>query len=141
MAARIIAQIIVVGGSVLLRGFVQAYREALQNAPKGAAGARAATQRVRGKMDPDMASEILALSKSSGLKEIDERFLKMYQANDPSKGGSQYLQYKIFSARNALVEAALERGERFPEEAQSSSSGGAAAGDAGSENQEKGTGR
>eukprot|EP00184_Porphyridium_aerugineum_P006432 CAMPEP_0184694484 /NCGR_PEP_ID=MMETSP0313-20130426/2425_1 /TAXON_ID=2792 /ORGANISM="Porphyridium aerugineum, Strain SAG 1380-2" /LENGTH=142 /DNA_ID=CAMNT_0027152779 /DNA_START=164 /DNA_END=592 /DNA_ORIENTATION=- len=109
MAARILAQILVVGGGYFVRAFMQAYREALQAAPAGAAGARQASRTLKHKLALEDAADILSISKDAGLKQIDERFMKMYHANEPSKGGSQYLQWKILSARNVLVENALEK--------------------------------
>mmetsp|Transcript_4462 Transcript_4462/g.12171 ORF Transcript_4462/g.12171 Transcript_4462/m.12171 type:complete len:133 (-) Transcript_4462:2370-2768(-) len=122
MASRIIAQILVVGGGYFVRAFVEAYRQALQAAPAHAAGARQAARSLKHKLTLEEAAEILSVRKDAGLKDISERFEKLYTSNDPSKGGSQYLQYKILSARNALVESAVERGEKLSED---QSAGGA----------------
>uniref|UniRef100_A0A7S0ZG57 Mitochondrial import inner membrane translocase subunit TIM16 n=1 Tax=Timspurckia oligopyrenoides TaxID=708627 RepID=A0A7S0ZG57_9RHOD len=112
MASRIIAQILVVGGGYFVRAFIEAYRQALQAAPAGAAGARQAAKSLKHKLSLEEAAEILSVSKDAGLKDIAHKFDKLYSANDPSKGGSQYIQYKLLTARNALYDHAIERGEK-----------------------------
>lgn len=42
-----------------------------------------------------------------------QRYQKLFQANDPTKGGSFYLQSKVVRAKEAIEEAAKEGGEKM----------------------------
>ena len=61
------------------------------------------TQR-RGAMTPGEAAEILHLPEggAADAAQVAARYDKLYAMNDPSKGGSFYLQSKILRAREAL---------------------------------------
>lgn len=113
-AGRVIAQILLMGGSYIARAFVQAYQQALVNSARtgaGAAGAAAAARTIRGRLSPEQASEILGVSKDAGLKDIYQKYDKLFLANDPTKGGSIYLQAKIHNAKTELEKQAVSRGE------------------------------
>lgn len=105
-----IIQLTAVGSRV----FVSAYQQALNNAKKGGgtASQQMARVAVRGKMQKEEALQILNMehlnlgdvSKLANNKaEVAEKFKKMYDANDPSKGGSFYLQSKIYRAHEAII--------------------------------------
>lgn len=99
------------GAGILGRAVVQAYQQALANSARGgaaAAGGRAA----RGRISTQEAAEVLGLEESSGLKEIYGKYDKLFNANDAKKGGSIYLQAKIYHAKNALEKEAIARGEK-----------------------------
>ena len=53
-------------------------------------------------MTPDEARLILDISEEASPEEINERFDHLFQANDPSSGGSPYIQAKVFRAKEAL---------------------------------------
>eukprot|EP00871_Galdieria_phlegrea_P003827 jgi/Galph1/4445/GphlegSOOS_G3034.1 len=72
--------------------------------------------RSRRRMTVDEASELFGLTKNAGLKEVIERSDHLYKLNDPTKGGSKYLQAKILSARVVLEDEARKRGETLPQE-------------------------
>ncbi|CAN8068071.1 unnamed protein product [Agarophyton chilense] len=117
MASRLIAQILLMGGTYVARAFVQAYQQALVNSARsGGTSASASRAALRGRMSADEASKILGVSRNAGLKEIHGRYDRLFHANDTSKGGSMYLQAKIHFAKVEMERLALERGERLPEE-------------------------
>mmetsp|Transcript_3981 Transcript_3981/g.4065 ORF Transcript_3981/g.4065 Transcript_3981/m.4065 type:complete len:117 (-) Transcript_3981:162-512(-) len=105
MASRIIAQMIMQGTAMFTRVFFAAYQEALKNAKRGGAdGAGAATASfIKRKMQPDEAMKILNIEKSSlNKKSIEQQYKKFFDINDPSKGGSFYIQSKILRAKESL---------------------------------------
>lgn len=129
MAGRIIAQILIMGSGYVARAFVQAYRQALINSSQGG-GAAGAAARIRGRLTAEEASEILGIRKDAGLKDIYSQYNRLFQANDPAKGGSIYLQAKIHNAKVQLEKEAIARGEvppppPKPPSAEGESSGGA----------------
>lgn len=100
---RIIVNIVVTGVSVFSRAFVAAYHQALQNAKAG--GAQAAKSASRSGIATDEALKILEVQKSDLLTNpvrIQQQFEKYLEQNDPAKGGSFYLQSKVFRAKEAL---------------------------------------
>lgn len=115
MASRIIAQILIMGAGYLGRAFVQAYQQALANSARSGGAAAGGTARsVRGRVGVQEASEILGVRQNAGLKDIYNKYEKLFNANDPAKGGSIYLQAKIYNAKVELEKAAIERGEVPP---------------------------
>jgi import inner membrane translocase subunit TIM16 len=114
MASRLIAQILLMGGTYVARAFVSAYQQALVNSARQGGPAAAGAARSRGAMALDEASEILGLRKDAGLKDIMSRYERLFEANDPGKGGSLYVQAKIPHAKNVLEKEALARGEKHP---------------------------
>ena len=114
MSGKFIAQMIIQLTAVGSRVFVSAYQQALNNAKKGGGSAQQQMARVavRGKMAKEEALQILNMEHlnlgdvsklSNNKKEVAEKFKKMYDANDPSKGGSFYLQSKIYRAHEAII--------------------------------------
>ncbi|KAH7470758.1 hypothetical protein PRIC1_003416 [Phytophthora ramorum] len=103
---RIVAQVVVMGAGIVSKAFVQAYQQAVHNARSGNTGAMAAKTVVRkNQMPKQQAREILNFPTSGAApssEEIQKQFTKYFEANDPAKGGSFYLQSKIFRAKEAL---------------------------------------
>lgn len=103
---RIIAQVVVMGAGIVSKAFVQAYQQAVHNARTGNTGAMAAKTAVRkNQMSKQQAREILNLPTSGpapSSEAIQKQFTRYFEANDPAKGGSFYLQSKIFRAKEAL---------------------------------------
>lgn len=114
MAGRVIAQILLMGGGYIARAFVQAYQQALVNGARGATSRGATGRSLRGRMSHEEASEILGLKKDAGLKDIYKRYDRLFESNDPTKGGSIYLQAKIHQAKQQLEKEAIARGEVPP---------------------------
>jgi len=117
MAHRIITQAAVTGARILGTAFKEAYKQASASQKYAAAAARS------GKHNPlthgasgltlEEACKILNISPPKQGK-VDaeammEKFKKMFDANDPKKGGSFYLQSKILRARERIQ---AEVGER-----------------------------
>lgn len=104
--ARVIAQVVVMTAGVVSRAFVTAYQQAVHNAKTGNTAAMTAKTAVKGKnvMPREQALEILNFSTSAkpNPEEITKQFTRYFEANDPAKGGSFYLQSKIFRAKEAL---------------------------------------
>ena len=73
------------------------------DAKAGGAGAAAATAAFKKKMHVSEALKILNIEKESLTSAIlEEHYKKYFAANDPAKGGSFYLQSKIFRAKEAI---------------------------------------
>jgi import inner membrane translocase subunit TIM16 len=101
MSAKVIAQMVVSAVQVLTRAGVQAYQQALRNAKQGP-GAQANPLHAKKRMPLDEALGILNLEKANASPEVlDAAFQKFFALNDPGKGGSFYLQSKIFRANEA----------------------------------------
>lgn len=84
------------------------------NSARGGGGAAGASRALRGKIGAEEASQILGVTKDAGLKDIYKRYDRLFKANDPSKGGSLYLQAKIHHAKMELEKQAIARGEQPP---------------------------
>ena len=124
--AKIVAQVLVQGTAVFGRAFMQAYQNAAANAGKEVAkGAKEAVK--LGEMHRAEALEILGVTSEMWAlerQEVEARYEKFFAANDPDKGGSFYLQSKIFRAKEFLdaedaearAEARAERAEDGGEE-------------------------
>jgi import inner membrane translocase subunit TIM16 len=124
-AHRIITAVFVTGSRIVGRAFVEAYRQANASqkyaasaAGAGAGGAR--TVRADG-LTIQEALKILDVpapakeTKVQDMERVIERFQKLFDTNDPKKGGSFYLQSKILRARQRIedeVRAAEEVRER-----------------------------
>ncbi|RAL41458.1 unnamed protein product [Cuscuta campestris] len=102
MAARIIAQLIVMGSGIMARAFVQAYRQALANASKtGAAEEVAQNIRKASKaMTEAEARQILGLTEKSTWEEVLQKYNNLFEKN--AKSGSFYLQSKVHRAKECL---------------------------------------
>eukprot|EP01084_Bolivina_argentea_P113325 201995_1 len=102
--ARIIAQVVVSVTGILGRSFVAAYSQAVQNARKGAVE-NAKTMTRKSKMSIGEASQVLNLpGKELRPEKISEQYQRYFDANNPDKGGSFYLQSKVYKANESLLE-------------------------------------
>ncbi len=121
-AHRIIAQIVLTGGRVFGRAFAEAYKQAQASSQY----ARAATKNDPGALNTaaasgmtlDEACRILNVKPPQGgkinMEQVMERFKKLYDLNEPKKGGgggSFYIQSKVLRARERL-EAEARSAER-----------------------------
>mmetsp|Transcript_53978 Transcript_53978/g.123021 ORF Transcript_53978/g.123021 Transcript_53978/m.123021 type:complete len:117 (-) Transcript_53978:256-606(-) len=104
MSGKILAQLLVTGAQIFTKAFGMAYQQAVQNARSG--GAPTAAKVMRGRMEVDEALQVLNFSKEELnpilAEKITERYAKMFKANDPAKGGSFYLQSKVFRAKESI---------------------------------------
>jgi len=110
MAHRILTQIVVTGTRVVGRAFAEAYKQASASS-KYAAEARkgnisGANTYASGGLTLDEACKILNVKTPQGgeasLETVMERFKRLFDLNDPKKGGSFYLQSKILRARERI---------------------------------------
>ncbi|KAM7258371.1 hypothetical protein ACFE04_014112 [Oxalis oulophora] len=101
-AAKILANLIVMGSGILVRAVVQAYRQALQNASKNGVAQEAMQNVVRkGKvMTEQEARQILGVTEQTAWEEILKRYENLFEQN--SKSGSFYLQSKVHRAKECL---------------------------------------
>ncbi|PNS15747.1 Mitochondrial import inner membrane translocase subunit tim16 [Sphaceloma murrayae] len=108
MAHRIITQVFVTGARVFGRAFAEAYRHASQTSKYQAAngGGSASNTAASGGLGLEEACKILNVSPPKGgqanMEQVVERFKRLYDLNDPKKGGSFYLQSKVLRARERI---------------------------------------
>lgn len=124
MAHRILVQIALVGGRVVGRAFIEAYRQAAatQRYAKAAAAGRVpdsnrgAMHGAHAGLTLDEACRILNVKPPQEgkieLEGVMERFKRLFDSNDPKKGGSFYLQSKVLRARERIESEVREREER-----------------------------
>ena len=108
MASRVLANLLVAGGAALARAASQAYRQALANAQRtgvareaanAASGARGAFGR---KVDDGGGGAAGAggRARAATYAEVLARYERLFASNE--KGGSFYLQSKVYRARESL---------------------------------------
>uniref|UniRef100_A0A2P2K1K2 Uncharacterized protein n=2 Tax=Rhizophora mucronata TaxID=61149 RepID=A0A2P2K1K2_RHIMU len=102
MAAKLLANLIVMGSGILLRGFAQAYRQALANASKSGVAQETVQNLRRGSkiMTEAEARKILGVAENSTWEEISTRYDNLFESN--MKNGSFYLQSKVHRAKECL---------------------------------------
>ncbi|KAL8484488.1 hypothetical protein ACS0TY_026971 [Phlomoides rotata] len=102
MAARILANLIIMGSGVMLRAFAQAYRQALANASKNGVAQEAVQNIKRGSkmMTEAEARQILGVSENMTWEEVVKKYDALFERN--AKSGSFYLQSKVHRAKECL---------------------------------------
>jgi import inner membrane translocase subunit TIM16 len=103
----------------VVRAFGVAFQQALVNAKKGGVTAEAATSTVRrGGMKVEEALQVLNLEQALLAKShtevesaIEKQYERYFSANDPEKGGSFYLQSKIYRAKESLTDELRRKAE------------------------------
>ncbi|CAJ1954684.1 unnamed protein product [Cylindrotheca closterium] len=116
--ARILAQIVVPVIAVLARTIPAAYSQALRNARKSGVDATEAAAPVFGKkISRSEALQVLNLAEAEATPEaVQKQFDRYFAANDVSKGGSFYLQSKIYRAKELLSEYQEEKRQEEQQE-------------------------
>eukprot|EP00262_Sarcandra_glabra_P022213 TRINITY_DN9771_c1_g1_i1.p1 TRINITY_DN9771_c1_g1~~TRINITY_DN9771_c1_g1_i1.p1 ORF type:complete len:116 (+),score=26.32 TRINITY_DN9771_c1_g1_i1:224-571(+) len=110
MAAKILANLIVMGSGIMARAFVQAYRQALTNASKSGVAQETiqnTIHRASKTMAEQEARQILGVTAESSWEEILQKYDSLFERN--AKNGSFYLQSKVHRAKECLE--AARRGE------------------------------
>lgn len=109
--AKYLAQIIVLGTQIVGRAFARALKQeiaASQEAARRAGGGRQGSQRVeantRTGLDLTEAKNILNVKDLDDVEQIEKNFKHLMDANDRTKGGSFYLQSKVFRAKERIDE-------------------------------------
>ncbi|KAJ9649520.1 mitochondrial import inner membrane translocase subunit TIM16 [Coniosporium tulheliwenetii] len=107
MAHRIISQIVLTGGRVFGRAFAEAWRQAAASQKYAAASAKnpgSATTFASSGLTLEEACKILNVAPPKGgkadLESVTERFKKLFDLNDPKKGGAS-----IYRARYCGLES------------------------------------
>jgi len=104
--ARIIAQLVVPVVAVLARALPAAYAQALQNARKAGVDAAEASAPVFGKrITRSEALQVLNLTEAEATPQaVQKQYERYFAANEVNKGGSFYLQSKVYRAHELLME-------------------------------------
>lgn len=112
---KFVAQALSVGVAVFSRAFMVAYQQAVANAKTGGAQAAQAAKQATSKklMHKSEALGILNLEEGYTMKKVDSQFNRYFDANEPNKGGSYYLQSKIYRAKEMLEEFEKEQAEEL----------------------------
>uniref|UniRef100_A0A1D1XM35 Mitochondrial import inner membrane translocase subunit tim16 n=1 Tax=Anthurium amnicola TaxID=1678845 RepID=A0A1D1XM35_9ARAE len=102
MAAKLLANLIVMGSSILGRAFIQAYKKALENANKSGVAHEAVQNIHRGSkaMTDQEARQILGITEQTTWEEVVKRYDNLFERN--AKNGSFYLQSKVHRAKECL---------------------------------------
>ncbi|KAK4186379.1 Pam16-domain-containing protein [Podospora australis] len=129
MAYKLVTQVVLIGTRVLGRAFAEAYKQAAassqyqraqQKAGNGSGGSGMAS--LSSGMTLDEACKILNVKPPQGAKtdvdEVMDRFKRLFDANDPTKGGSFYLQSKILRARERIEAEVRPHLEKAAQEAE-----------------------
>jgi hypothetical protein len=120
MVKRLIIRFLFEHGSKVLNSVIRAYKETVKTAPKnpgdqkkeqedsqkgGAFGKFSFNNLISTPMIKEEALKILNLKEPDATPEkIMEQFDRYFEANDPMKGGSFYIQNKIYYAKEMLME-------------------------------------
>ncbi|KAL0397199.1 UNVERIFIED_CONTAM: Mitochondrial import inner membrane translocase subunit PAM16 like 2 [Sesamum calycinum] len=93
-AARLLANLIIMGSGIMARAFVQAYRQALANASKNGVAQEAVQNIRRGSkmMTEAEARQILGVTENATWEEILQKYDNLFERN--AKNGTFYLQSK-----------------------------------------------
>lgn len=126
--ARIIAQLIVPAIAIIAKTLPAAYAAALQNAKKSGVAEGLATDAAskgasflgRARMSKDEALQVLNLTENDcctgGIEEaavvVQRQYDRYFEANSVERGGSFYIQSKVYRAKELLDEYVKEKGER-----------------------------
>ncbi|KAI8537684.1 hypothetical protein RHMOL_Rhmol09G0043400 [Rhododendron molle] len=102
-AAKILANLIIMGSGIMARAVVQAYRQALANAAKSGVAQETVQNAVRRgskTMTEQEARQILGVTENSTWEEIAKKYDNLFENN--AKNGSFYLQSKVHRAKECL---------------------------------------
>ncbi|KAL3934871.1 MAG: hypothetical protein SGBAC_009497 [Bacillariaceae sp.] len=116
--ARVLAQLVVPVVAVLARAIPAAWGQAVKNAQKSGVAAEAASAPVFGKkISRSEALSVLNLTEEEATPEaIQKQFDRYFKANDVSKGGSFYLQSKVYVANELLKDYQAEKRQEEQQE-------------------------
>jgi len=126
---RVLAQVAVAGFAVLARAIPAAYGAALANARKSGAD-KAAEEAARNgasflgkaRISRDEALNVLNLTEGEATAEaVQKQYDRYFEANKVEKGGSFYLQSKIYRAKELLDDYVKEKNAEMMKEGQGSS--------------------
>ncbi|GMM30628.1 import motor complex subunit [Martiniozyma asiatica (nom. inval.)] len=105
MAHRLLAQVVVTGAKVFGRAFTEAYKQAsAASATQGSQQAQKATEKSRdGDITLDESCKILDVDLSGlSLEKAQGKYDYLFDINSKDKGGSFYVQSKVFRAMERI---------------------------------------
>ncbi|SMR48817.1 unnamed protein product [Zymoseptoria tritici ST99CH_3D1] len=106
MAHRIITQMAFTGARVLGRAFTEAYKQASASQKYAQAGQTGANTLSSAGLTLSEACQILNVpppkAGTTDLVKVHNNFKRLFDLNDPKKGGSFYIQSKVLRARERL---------------------------------------
>lgn len=120
-AHRLVFQVVITGARVLGRAFTESYKQAgalsqYQKAQQKAGNTGSSAFGAGGSMTLEEACKILNVKPPQGgqanMEDVLERFKKLFDVNDPQKGGSFYLQSKVLRARER-IESEVRKAEEI----------------------------
>ncbi|KAF0852687.1 mitochondrial presequence translocase-assisted motor (PAM complex) Tim16 subunit (Pam16) [Andalucia godoyi] len=99
---RLLARVLVIGGGIVLKSAVDAFRHVRASGGFQVAG----PSHMRGlrprPMNLEEAKSVLGLKDNATAQDAAKVYERMFNANEPSKGGSFYIQSKIYRARETI---------------------------------------
>lgn len=113
-AYRLVTQVVIVGSRIVGRSFAAAYKQAQASSEYARAqaklnpdGVKAGRANAASGMTLQEACKILnvkppAAAGKGAAEEVAERYKRLFDANDPKKGGSFYLQSKVVRAKERM---------------------------------------
>lgn len=111
-AYRLVTQVVIVGSRIVGRSFTAAYKQAQASSEYARAqarinpdGVRAGRANAASGMTLQEACKILNVkppATGGKAEEVAERYKRLFDANDPKKGGSFYLQSKVVRAKERM---------------------------------------
>ncbi|TEY71533.1 hypothetical protein BOTCAL_0091g00180 [Botryotinia calthae] len=126
MAHRIITQVVITGSRVLGRAVTESWKQA-----KASSAYQKAQQNGSASGGPSFSSNGLTLDEACkilnvkppkegkmDMEDVMSRFKKLFDTNDPKKGGSFYLQSKVLRARERLEGEVRVKAEAVEREAE-----------------------
>ncbi|KAF2244108.1 mitochondrial import inner membrane translocase-like protein subunit tim16 [Trematosphaeria pertusa] len=106
MAHRIITQVVFSGARIIGRAVAESYRQAAATQKYAAANQKSGGGFTSSNITMEEACKILNVGPSKmgqiDIEFVTERFKRLFDLNDPKKGGSFYLQSKILRARERI---------------------------------------
>ena len=129
---RILAQGVLASVAILARALPAAYAAALQNARKSGADKAAEEAARKGasflskaRMQKDEALMVLNLTEQEATAEaVQKQYERYFEANKVEKGGSFYLQSKVYRAKELMDEYVKEKNAEMMKEGKEQSQGG-----------------
>eukprot|EP00056_Hartaetosiga_gracilis_P022147 m.28473 g.28473 ORF g.28473 m.28473 type:complete len:131 (-) comp9476_c0_seq1:100-492(-) len=124
MASRVVAYVLMTATQVFGRAFAQAYRQAAANAARGGGqqaqkmhkAAKKAAENIntrttsrRSGMSLEEAHRVLNVKEESTAQQIVDSFNHLFKTNEKAKGGSFYLQSKVYRAKQTFEDLAPKR--------------------------------
>jgi import inner membrane translocase subunit TIM16 len=125
-AHRIITKVVITGSRVVGRAFAEAYKQASASSQYAKAQAKSnpggASKFTSNGLTLEEACKILNVKPpqngKANMEDVTERFKKLFDVNDPKKGGSFYLQSKILRARERIEGEVRQAEEKASREAE-----------------------